>query len=325
MSAAIDTTGADVEAHSLDELEQVIADGLKTFVDVGQALARIRDEKLYRATHKTFEAYCRERWDFTRVRAHQLIKAAEVSENVNHGLQNPIPERQTRELSKLKEPEQQREAWQEAVDTAPEGKVTAKHVAAVVAKRVPQPEPEAPREEPEAPAWDDDGYEPAPIKRDEPVDWECPDCGSRFDGHRADTDGWVARGFCGHCEETETSETDAPTETEEPEPEVTHDVFVELQRQRDSDQELQGWIRMQVQLQAHMPSKEMRAALFLLQGGDVALATLGLSWRCTSDELKNAFREAARWSHPDRGGSVDDFRLVEKSRSLVAEFLGTES
>ena len=42
-----------------------------------------------------------------------------------------IPERQIRPLARL-EPEQQRTAWQKAVETAPEGKVTAAHVSKVV-------------------------------------------------------------------------------------------------------------------------------------------------------------------------------------------------
>lgn len=42
-----------------------------------------------------------------------------------------IPERQLRPLAKL-EPEQQREAWKKAIETAPDGKVTAKHITEVV-------------------------------------------------------------------------------------------------------------------------------------------------------------------------------------------------
>ena len=46
----------------------------------------------------------------------------------------PESERQARPLAKLPA-EEQPAAWKEAVETAPEGKVTAKHVEAVVAKR----------------------------------------------------------------------------------------------------------------------------------------------------------------------------------------------
>ena len=63
-----------------------------------------------------------------RRQAYYMIDAASVVENVNHGSQKiPENERQARPLTKL-DPEQQVEAWQKVVETAPDGKVTAKHV-----------------------------------------------------------------------------------------------------------------------------------------------------------------------------------------------------
>lgn len=51
-----------------------------------------------------------------------------VIENVRHGTQTraiiPANERQARPLSRL-EPDKQREAWQRAVETAPDGRITA--------------------------------------------------------------------------------------------------------------------------------------------------------------------------------------------------------
>jgi hypothetical protein len=84
--------------------------------------------------------------------AYQLIDSASVIENVrNCGQTETIPtnEYQTRPLSKIKDPEQQREAWQKAVSTAPDGKVTAAHVYKIVKgmtmeqekpKEAPQPQ-----------------------------------------------------------------------------------------------------------------------------------------------------------------------------------------
>lgn len=68
-----------LEQDSLHECETVIERGLATFVDVGTALARIRDGRLYRATHATFEDYCRDRWGFNDSRARQLIIAAQTA------------------------------------------------------------------------------------------------------------------------------------------------------------------------------------------------------------------------------------------------------
>lgn len=63
-------------------------------------------------------------------RARQLIAAAEVAGNLE-GVTNvtllPVTESQARPLARL-EPDEQRVVWQQAVDTAPAGKVTAAHV-----------------------------------------------------------------------------------------------------------------------------------------------------------------------------------------------------
>lgn len=54
------------------------------------------------------------------------LEAAQTERNISTIVENQIPEGQLRPLTKLKDdPEQQREAWQKAVETAPEGKVTA--------------------------------------------------------------------------------------------------------------------------------------------------------------------------------------------------------
>ncbi len=68
----------------------------------------------------------------TRDYAYKQIAASQVRQIVYHGIQSPTNERQARPLTKLDTPEQQREAWQKAVETAPEGRVTAHHVEKVV-------------------------------------------------------------------------------------------------------------------------------------------------------------------------------------------------
>jgi len=66
------------DVTNLERCEQIIERGKDTFVEVGLALTEIRDKKLYRRDYDTFQAYCQERWDFTRRRADQLIKAADT-------------------------------------------------------------------------------------------------------------------------------------------------------------------------------------------------------------------------------------------------------
>ncbi len=93
---------------------------------------KTRDDRLYLhkngASYQTFEAYCRGAWDFNRAHAYRLIDSAKVIEVLSPmGDVSPASERQARPLTRL-EPEKQKEAWTRAVETAPEGKVTAAHV-----------------------------------------------------------------------------------------------------------------------------------------------------------------------------------------------------
>ena len=119
------------EQTALAQCEDVIARGLRTFVDVGEALLTIRDRGLYR-DYGTFEQYCRDRWGFVASRARQLIAAARIVSNVETVTNvTPGSEGQARPLMSLG-PEQQREAWAWAVETAPEGKITGAHVRRVV-------------------------------------------------------------------------------------------------------------------------------------------------------------------------------------------------
>ena len=95
-----------VDCSRLAELETVIERGKQTFVEVGQALMGIRDGRLYRETHATFEAYCQKRWGFTHRFANLQIAAATVSGNL--GSQTDLGYKQAVALAPLS-PEQQRD------------------------------------------------------------------------------------------------------------------------------------------------------------------------------------------------------------------------
>ena len=124
------------ESAELTKAEQTIERGLATFVEVGDALAYIRDEQLYRASHGTFEAYCQDRWGMERRHAYRLIEASEVTAILSPIGHTPTPanEAQARPLTKLKaEPEEVAEAWGNAVQNSG-GKPTAADVADAVAE-----------------------------------------------------------------------------------------------------------------------------------------------------------------------------------------------
>lgn len=125
------------EAERLADLEVTIAQGLTTFVEVGAALAEIREARLYRETHGTFEDYCRERWGMSRTHANRLVESATVVRNLAPMGATPANERQARALTSVPAKERA-EVWKEAVETAPNGKITAAHVAETV-KRHKEP------------------------------------------------------------------------------------------------------------------------------------------------------------------------------------------
>jgi hypothetical protein len=157
-SATITVTA--VEVPELTEEE--ISDRLhlerqveKAFYLAGKALMELRDRKLYRSTHKTFEEYCRERFGFERRYPYRLMESTVVVDNLmkmcpirthfdpradtstpnsSEGQILPINEYQLRPLIPL-EPEVQIEAWQQAVELAG-GKVPSGRIVKDVVQRI---------------------------------------------------------------------------------------------------------------------------------------------------------------------------------------------
>ncbi len=133
--------------ETLAELEIVVSRGLQTFMEVGMALASIRERKLYREKgYGTFKEYCRAEWGLDdRMARHvmQTSKAVEEMEAVEEESGTIVPlspasEGQARPLAKIKGPEERAEAWREVVEEAgAEGKpVTAARVEEKVSRRL---------------------------------------------------------------------------------------------------------------------------------------------------------------------------------------------
>lgn len=70
------------DRSDLEECESAIGSGLETFLQVGEALTTIRERKLYRETHATFEAYCEGQWEISRHRAYDLIGNVAVAKSL---------------------------------------------------------------------------------------------------------------------------------------------------------------------------------------------------------------------------------------------------
>jgi phage N-6-adenine-methyltransferase len=124
------------DQRRLEELEALIERGLRTFVEVGAALMEIRDSRLYRETHATFDAYCRSRWGMSRRHANRLVKSVEVAAALGPVGRIPENEAQARELAPLlDQPDRLRHTWAKIVEL--HQRPTAAQIRAVVARPMP--------------------------------------------------------------------------------------------------------------------------------------------------------------------------------------------
>jgi len=127
------------ETSELKRLEGIIEDNLMNAFAIGDALTKIKTEKLYRSNYRTFDQYCLAKWGFGRAYGYRHIDAAKVYHGIKELLTNgdtqlPQSEAQARPLVKLKEPAKMLKAWNTALKKAGDGRVTEDLVADVVAK-----------------------------------------------------------------------------------------------------------------------------------------------------------------------------------------------
>ena len=90
------------DRKSLQRCEKIIGEGAAAFLAVGLALREIRNRRLYRESHATFEAYCVDKFDFRRAHGNRLI--AEATAIVDLDLPSnilPQNEGQARELESV--------------------------------------------------------------------------------------------------------------------------------------------------------------------------------------------------------------------------------
>jgi hypothetical protein len=104
----------------LAELEHIIETNQCRFYQIGKALMRIRDERLYRELFFfSFEAYVTDRWDMARSQAYRLMEASKVIDNLSPIGDGILPqnESQARALAQLKAADQ-RNIWREFIESA---------------------------------------------------------------------------------------------------------------------------------------------------------------------------------------------------------------
>lgn len=117
----------------LAELETVIARGQKTFIEVGLALAEIRDLRLYKREYSSFAEYCREKWGWEKRYTNYVIAGAAAVKGLPEKVGTMVPTlRAGRELARVK-PEERTGVVQAIVD---EGKPV---TAAEIRRHLPPP------------------------------------------------------------------------------------------------------------------------------------------------------------------------------------------
>lgn len=116
------------EATRLTRLERILDRAVEVAGKIaGEALSTIRDERLYRVTHSTFEAYVLDRWGFSRFTAYRMIAAAAEPE--------PKPEREPKPKPPTLPPEEEPEP-----STTDSGFVAACNKPSTLGPRVVDPE-----------------------------------------------------------------------------------------------------------------------------------------------------------------------------------------
>lgn len=155
------------EAADFQACEVTINEGLSTYVDVGVALVRIRENKYYRDKHDSWEAYCRERWQMSARHALETIATAIVFINVTSvNLPGPHTAQHAALLAQLP-PGQQAEVWKVASSEGPPTIPTLRQEIKRVVN-IAKPGPSRKSKKPADPRPSKPKPEPAPIKA-EPV------------------------------------------------------------------------------------------------------------------------------------------------------------
>jgi|694.fasta_scaffold111856_5 hypothetical protein len=128
----------EAERAELAAAESRIQRGLSGFIDAGAALSLIKDNRLYRDTHATYEGYLRDRWGLGTDYANKLVLAMTIALDLERkGLLPPVRETHAREIGRV-QPDHRAKVWGDALAAAggdPQA-VTADMIAAATPKRL---------------------------------------------------------------------------------------------------------------------------------------------------------------------------------------------
>lgn len=95
-----------------------------------------------------------------------------------------------------------------------------------------------------------------------------------------------------------------------------------LRQQRDADDEYHSWRAREADIKTKFgASPPQRKIDFVLAGGELALALLGLDYTATPERLADAYRPLALAAHPDRGGNQEVMARLNWARGVVRDFV----
>ena len=128
------------ETTQLAEAVETVRQGMGTFLEVGRALMRIRDLRLYRNLAPTFEVFCSKVLGLSKQHCYNYIACSDVfgmlESRPEFAGRLPQNEAQTRPLRSLDQ-ETAIDVWTEVVAQSSDGPITAALVRAVAKKRLP--------------------------------------------------------------------------------------------------------------------------------------------------------------------------------------------
>ena len=129
---------SEVERAELAAAESRIQRGLSGFIDAGAALSLIKDNRLYRDTHATYEGYLRDRWGLGTDYANKLVHAMTIALDLERkGFLPPVRETHAREIGRV-QTDHRAKVWGDALAAAggdPQA-VTADMIAQATPKRL---------------------------------------------------------------------------------------------------------------------------------------------------------------------------------------------
>lgn len=143
-----ETTMTEAERRKLLECEETIRRGWKNFIEAGEALLTIRDQKLYREHYVSFEEYHRRVWQYQKSQVYRLMDAAKVVRVLSPLGEVALPtcEAQVRPLVALLSSDGSKIAttWKQALEEAADRPVTARLVRQYVNAVIPERSRRAP-------------------------------------------------------------------------------------------------------------------------------------------------------------------------------------